>query len=152
MRSALVAATALALASSGCVESPPPPVVITPLSDTVAADDPNCREYTAIATIEGEQQQIVGRACRQPDGSWRIVEGTPEQPGQVILVYPPPSPDYVYPYPSYPWFWGPPFAFGASFAFFSGHGHHHGGHHRGRDHDHDHGHGHGGGSHGGHHS
>jgi hypothetical protein len=127
-------------------------VIITPVSSTVAADDPNCREYTAVATIAGEQQQqIVGRACRQPDGSWRIVEGTPEQPGQVIMVYPPPPPNYVYPYPAYPWFWGPPFAVGASFAFFSGHGHHHGDHHRGHDHDHDHGHGHGGGSQGGHH-
>ena len=141
----LFGATALVLACSGCVEAPPPPVVITPVSSTIAGDDPNCREYTAVATIAGEQQQIVGRACRQADGSWRIVEGTPEQPGQVILIYPPPTDAYPYP-PDYPWFWGPPFAVGTSFVFFAGHhhgGHHHGGHHRG--------HGHHGGSHGGHH-
>jgi hypothetical protein len=138
VRRALFATTALALAASGCVEPPPPPVLIAPGPATVATDDPNCRDYTALATIAGEQQQIVGRACRQPDGSWRIVEGTPEQPGQVILVYPPPPPayGYPYPYPYYPWFWGPPFAVGASFVFFSGHGHHFGGHHHGRGHAH----------------
>lgn len=146
MRRLIFAATALALSCSGCVEPPPPPVVIAPVSAKVAADDPNCREYTAVATIAGEQQQIVGRACRQADGSWKIVEGTPEQPGQVILVYPPPSPDYAYP-PSYPWFWGPPFAVGASFVFFTGHGRHFAGHHHFRGHGHGHG---GGGSHGGH--
>jgi hypothetical protein len=143
VRPAIFATTVLILAA-GCVEPPPPPVLIAPGPATVAADDPNCRDYTALATIAGEQQQIVGRACRQPDGSWRIVEGTPEQPGQVILVYPPPSPDWAYPYPSYPWFWGPPFAVGASFVFFAGHGHHFGGHHRGR------GHAHSGAAHGGH--
>ena len=139
----VIATTALALACSACVEPPPPPVVIAPGPAKVAADDPNCRDYTATATIAGEQQQIVGRACRQPDGSWRIVEGTPDQPGQVILVYPPPPADYVYPYPAYPWVYGPPFAVGASFVFFTG-GHFHGGHHHGHGHGH-----HGGGSHGG---
>ncbi len=130
---------ALAIACSACVAPPPPPMVISQVSSAISGDDPDCREYTALATIAGEQQQIIGRACRQTDGSWRIVEGTPEQPGQVILVYPPP--DYAYPYPPYyPWFWGAPFAVGASFVFFAGH--HHGGHH---------GHHGGHGSHGGHH-
>jgi surface antigen len=35
--------------------------------------DPNgryCREYTTRATIGGRSEQVYGRACRQPDGSW----------------------------------------------------------------------------------
>ncbi|MBE9558968.1 MAG: hypothetical protein IMF08_19070 [Proteobacteria bacterium] len=33
-----------------------------------------CREYTSNANIDGQAQQVFGRACRQPDGSWQIVE------------------------------------------------------------------------------
>ena len=33
-----------------------------------------CREYNTIATVNGEQQQTYGRACRQPDGSWKIIQ------------------------------------------------------------------------------
>ncbi|MDZ7712341.1 MAG: RT0821/Lpp0805 family surface protein [Rhodovibrio sp.] len=32
-----------------------------------------CREYTTSATVGGRQQQVYGTACRQPDGSWEIV-------------------------------------------------------------------------------
>jgi surface antigen len=31
----------------------------------------NCREYTTTGIIDGQQQQILGRACRQPDGTWK---------------------------------------------------------------------------------
>jgi hypothetical protein len=31
-----------------------------------------CREYTTTARIEGRQQQMVGTACRDPGGAWRI--------------------------------------------------------------------------------
>ncbi|MDB5367644.1 MAG: hypothetical protein JWM77_3571 [Rhodospirillales bacterium] len=31
-----------------------------------------CREYTTTARIEGRQQQLVGTACRDPGGAWRI--------------------------------------------------------------------------------
>ncbi len=31
-----------------------------------------CREYTATARIAGREQQIYGRACRQPDGAWKF--------------------------------------------------------------------------------
>lgn len=31
-----------------------------------------CREYTATARIAGRDQQIYGRACRQPDGAWKF--------------------------------------------------------------------------------
>ncbi len=32
-----------------------------------------CREYEQTVYIGGEPQQAYGRACRQPDGSWKIV-------------------------------------------------------------------------------
>ncbi len=32
-----------------------------------------CREYTMTGVINGKREQIVGTACRQPDGSWRAV-------------------------------------------------------------------------------
>lgn len=32
-----------------------------------------CREYTATAMIGGRDQQTYGTACRQPDGSWKLM-------------------------------------------------------------------------------
>lgn len=32
-----------------------------------------CREYITKAVIGGKSQQIYGKACRQADGSWRVV-------------------------------------------------------------------------------
>lgn len=32
-----------------------------------------CREYTTRAIIGGKSQEIYGRACRQADGSWRVM-------------------------------------------------------------------------------
>lgn len=32
-----------------------------------------CREYQTTATIGGRVEQVYGTACRQPDGSWEIV-------------------------------------------------------------------------------
>lgn len=32
-----------------------------------------CREYTTQAIIGGRTEQVYGKACRQPDGSWRVV-------------------------------------------------------------------------------
>jgi hypothetical protein len=141
--------TTLLVACGGCVQAPPPQPMISGLDSTVAPDNPDCREYTAQVTIGGQPQHIVGHACRQPDGSWQIVEGTPDQPGQVVTVYQPPPYPYPYPYTAYyppydPWFWGPSVGLGASFVFFGGH------HHRGHGGSHHGGHGgHGGGHHGG---
>lgn len=33
-----------------------------------------CREYTQTIVVGGNREEGYGRACRQPDGSWRIVE------------------------------------------------------------------------------
>lgn len=91
------------LACSGCVAAAPPEPMISSVTVTPARDDPACRDYTALATIGGTQQRVVGRACQQSDGSWRVREGTPQQPGQYMAVYPAP------PYSYYdPWSWGPP--------------------------------------------
>lgn len=32
-----------------------------------------CREYYTTAIIGGKKQQIYGKACRQKDGSWKVV-------------------------------------------------------------------------------
>jgi surface antigen len=32
-----------------------------------------CREYTTKALIGGKTQEIYGKACRQADGSWKVV-------------------------------------------------------------------------------
>jgi hypothetical protein len=90
------------LACSGCVPPPPQPV-FTQVASQVAPDDPNCRVYSAQATIDGRPQAIAGRACRQTDGTWRIAEGPPGQTPQFATVYAPPPYSY---YPYYdPWLW-----------------------------------------------
>lgn len=33
-----------------------------------------CREYNSTAVIDGSRVPVYGTACRQPDGSWRIVD------------------------------------------------------------------------------
>lgn len=32
-----------------------------------------CREYTTQALIGGKKQEVYGKACRQGDGSWKVV-------------------------------------------------------------------------------
>lgn len=32
-----------------------------------------CREYRTVANIGGKKEQVYGKACRQPDGSWKAV-------------------------------------------------------------------------------
>jgi hypothetical protein len=48
-----------------------PPAAVT-AAPTISWD--YCREYQATQTIGGQPQNVVGTACRQPDGSWRIVQ------------------------------------------------------------------------------
>lgn len=47
---------------------------ITPTSQYQTASGQFCREYTQSINVGGRVEEGVGRACRQPDGSWRIVE------------------------------------------------------------------------------
>lgn len=41
---------------------------------TWQAGDAYCREYQTVVTIGGAPRQAFGKACRQPDGSWRTVD------------------------------------------------------------------------------
>lgn len=45
----------------------------TPMRDGYSASGDYCREFESTITIQGRREQGVGTACRQPDGSWRIV-------------------------------------------------------------------------------
>jgi surface antigen len=47
--------------------------VVTPMRTYQTATGQYCREYTQTITVGGERQQSYGTACRQPDGSWKIV-------------------------------------------------------------------------------
>jgi len=40
---------------------------------TYYVEEQPCREYTTLASIGGKREQIYGKACRQADGSWRVV-------------------------------------------------------------------------------
>lgn len=44
----------------------------TPTSTYETAQGP-CREYTMDALIGGRREQVYGTACRQADGSWKIM-------------------------------------------------------------------------------
>lgn len=49
-------------------------VAVTPTRTYTSASGQNCREYTTAVTIDGKKQTAHGTACRQADGSWKIVE------------------------------------------------------------------------------
>jgi surface antigen len=46
---------------------------ITPTRTYQTAQGAYCREYQQTVTIDGKKENSFGTACRQPDGSWRIV-------------------------------------------------------------------------------
>jgi surface antigen len=46
---------------------------ITPTRTYQTAQGAYCREYQQTVTIDGKKENSYGTACRQPDGSWRIV-------------------------------------------------------------------------------
>lgn len=45
----------------------------TPTRTWQEPDGQYCREYQQTIVVDGERQQGYGTACRQPDGSWKIV-------------------------------------------------------------------------------
>jgi hypothetical protein len=53
-----------------------PPVVARNVlpSGPLPPPAPYCREYQSMTTVGGQQIASYGTACRQPDGSWRIVQ------------------------------------------------------------------------------
>ena len=108
------------LACAGCYAAPPEPAV-NQATMTVSPANPTCRDYTVQATADGKPETVTGHACRQADGSWRVAEGVAGQPQQLVQVYPPVYPSYVYD----PWFWGPPVGFSIGAVIFVDHGHGH---------------------------
>jgi surface antigen len=46
---------------------------VTPVRTYQTSTGQYCREYTQTITVGGEKHQSYGTACRQPDGTWRIV-------------------------------------------------------------------------------
>ena len=46
---------------------------VTPEKTGQNNDGQYCREYTMQSHVGDQNKQVVGKACRQPDGTWRIV-------------------------------------------------------------------------------
>ena len=46
---------------------------VTPVRTYQTSTGQYCREYQTNVTIEGKSEKAYGTACRQPDGSWKIV-------------------------------------------------------------------------------
>jgi len=83
-------------------------VCATPVAAQTDPDAPlseasTCRFVVGQTEIDGVIQQVGGRACLQPDGSWQIVE---DDAGALAFG---PAPVYYYD----PWYWGPPVVFAA---------------------------------------
>jgi surface antigen len=47
---------------------------VVPTKNVTVNHNKYCREYRTTADIAGKQQQVYGTACRQPDGSWKVVK------------------------------------------------------------------------------
>ena len=47
---------------------------ITPIRDGYDQGGAYCREFQQTIVVGGQQKQGYGRACQQPDGSWKIVQ------------------------------------------------------------------------------
>ncbi|MEO5703225.1 MAG: RT0821/Lpp0805 family surface protein [Gammaproteobacteria bacterium] len=48
-------------------------VTVTPTRTYTGASGQTCREYDTRVTIDGRREDAHGTACRESDGSWRIV-------------------------------------------------------------------------------
>ena len=47
---------------------------VTPTREGRDAAGNTCREYETTVTIDGKVERATGTACKQPDGTWKIVE------------------------------------------------------------------------------
>ena len=47
---------------------------VTPTREGTSSSGRYCREFQQSITVGGETQQGYGIACREPDGSWRILQ------------------------------------------------------------------------------
>jgi surface antigen len=71
--------TALEKAPSGTVSTWSNPDsghsgTVTPVRTYQASSGQYCREYQQTVVVGGKSQSAYGNACRQPDGSWKIVQ------------------------------------------------------------------------------
>ncbi|MBV8336018.1 MAG: hypothetical protein JO358_11410 [Alphaproteobacteria bacterium] len=88
---AMLGLTAL-LACAACQPSPDESLAANSAGQAMPAQNsaqPDCREFTAPVTAAGKPEQAGGQACRQPDGSWRVVQNTPGLPTQEYVIPPP---------------------------------------------------------------
>jgi surface antigen len=46
---------------------------VTPTRTYQQSSGEYCREYQQTVTVGGKTQEAYGTACRQPDGTWKIV-------------------------------------------------------------------------------
>ncbi|KZD10314.1 RT0821/Lpp0805 family surface protein [Oceanibaculum pacificum] len=47
---------------------------VIPVRDGTANDGAYCREFQQTVNIGGQTERAYGTACRQPDGSWKMVQ------------------------------------------------------------------------------
>jgi hypothetical protein len=125
MRARYLSLVALGLCSASCTTVVAPPPQQASIAASPASGQEFCREYTSKAVIDGTPQDMVGLACQQPDGRWKLVDGTAPPPDGP-QASPPPTVVYPYPYPYY-YYYPYPTYFGPSFGIFFGgrFGHHH---------------------------
>jgi hypothetical protein len=116
----IILVAGIALGCAGCALPQPVQPEISQVTTSVAPDDPNCIVYSAQAVGQTERT-ILGRACRQADGSWKLTEGLQGQPAQTLVYWPPPD-AYAGLYD--PWLWGPPIGFSIGAAVFVDRDHH----------------------------
>ncbi len=47
---------------------------VTPVRDGTSPSGLYCREFQQTITVNGRTESAYGTACREPDGTWKIVE------------------------------------------------------------------------------
>jgi hypothetical protein len=70
---------------------PPPPPPPAPPQAARPSGEPQCREYQTSIMIGGKPQKAYGKACRQPDGTWKeegVHTGAPDANIPVEQSYP----------------------------------------------------------------
>lgn len=44
-------------------------------TDSYVQDGRPCRQFRLMAEMDGSPQEVMGTACRQPDGNWQVIQG-----------------------------------------------------------------------------
>jgi surface antigen len=47
---------------------------VVPMREGTSASGAYCREFQNTIIVGGRQEQAFGTACRQPDGSWKVIQ------------------------------------------------------------------------------